>query len=316
MEQFLRRWISAFLAALILVVMAAPSAMAASYSAYFNTTTKVYQKASTSSRSMSVKKGTKCTILSISGNWAKVKRGSTIAYMPVKYLTLSERIKSYTNCDTKVYQKASTSSASIRVSVNTDLYIIGRDGDYWRVENAPGTTTAYIRMKDVSNKKVDVKVPEKEPEKEPEKAPEQQPEKTSWKDEVVMMDWYEGGSSVLDRGDYGYLYDCSTGIQIKVKRMGGTSHADIEPATAEDTAKLLKIAGGEFSWDSHAVILSSEGKYVACAINTMPHGSETIFDNDYEGQFCLHMINSRTHGSDSVNSVHQKTIEKAYNWAH
>lgn len=316
MEQFLRRWISAILAALILAAMAMPAAMAESYSASFNTTTKVYQKASTSSRSMSIKKGTKCTILSISGNWAKVKRSGTIAYTPVKYLTLSERIKSYANCDAKIYKKASTSSASMRIAVNTDLYIIGREGDFWRVENASGNVTAYIRMKDVSNKKVDVKVPEKEPAKQPEKEPEKQPEKTSWKDEVVMMDWYEGGSSVLDRGDYGYLYDCSTGIQIKIKRMGGTSHADIEPATAEDTAKLLKIAGGEFSWDSHSVILSSEGKYVACAINTMPHGDQTISDNNYEGQFCLHMINSRTHGTDSVNSEHQKAIKSAYNWAH
>ena len=101
-----------------------------------------------------------------------------------------------------------------------------------------------------------------------------------------------------------------------IKRMGGSNHADIEPATPEDTEKLLKISGGEFSWDSQAVILYSEGKYVACAINTMPHGRQTIDDNNYEGQFCLHMNNSRTHGSDSINDSHQKTIEKAYSWAH
>jgi len=47
---------------------------------------------------------------------------------------------------------------------------------------------------------------------------------------------------------------------------------DVEPATAEDTLKLKKIAGGTFSWTCKAMILKSNGKYVACSINTMPHG--------------------------------------------
>ena len=98
--------------------------------------------------------------------------------------------------------------------------------------------------------------------------------------------------------------------------MGGHNHADVEPATAADTAKLLKIAGGSFSWDSHAVILRAGGKYVACAINTMPHGDQTIAGNNYEGQFCLHMTGSTTHGTTTVNANHQAAINQAYNWAH
>ena len=48
----------------------------------------------------------------------------------------------------------------------------------------------------------------------------------------------------------------------------------------------------------------------------MPHGDQTITDNGYDGQFCLHLYNSRTHGSDSINSEHQKAIYNAYYWAH
>lgn len=299
MGRMMRKWMSLILVALILAATMAPAALAES--AYFNRTTKIYQKKSTSSNSLTIKKGTKCTILSIDGNWAKVRRSGVTAYMPVKYLTLSDRIKAYADRDTYVYASASSSSARKKVSVNTELYIVGRDGNYWRVETKDGDTTAYIKMSHTSASKVSVK---------------KKPESTSWKDKVVVMDWYEGGSSVLDRGDYAYLYHCDTGIQIKVKRMGGTNHADLEPATAEDTAKLLKISGGKFDWDSEAVILHSEGKYVACAINTMPHGDQTISDNNYEGQFCLHMVNSRTHGSDSVNTEHQKAIKAAYSWAH
>ena len=121
---------------------------------------------------------------------------------------------------------------------------------------------------------------------------------------------------MLKRGAYGTIYDIKSGEYIRVKRMGGSKHADIEPATAADTAKLKKICGGKFSWDSRPVILIAGGKYVACAINTMPHGDETITNNNYDGQCCLHMVNSRTHGTNKVNQNHQTAIKQAYNWAH
>ena len=137
-----------------------------------------------------------------------------------------------------------------------------------------------------------------------------------WKKKVRIMNWFHGGSSVLRLGGYGYIYDIKTGITIRVKRCGGTSHADVEPATKKDTAKLKKISGGHFSWDRRPVILYAHGKYVACSINTKPHGKQTIHNNGYKGQFCLHMANSRTHGSNRVDSDHMACVKKAYNWAH
>jgi len=318
MAHFMRKWMSAILMALILATVIAPAAMAASYTAYINKDTKVYQKASSSSRSLKIKKGTKCEMTAINGDWARVERDGVTAYIKVDYLDIADRIKGYANRDTKVYKRASSSSASLNVDVNTEVYVVGASGNYWKVETKNGKTTAYIKMSHVSWSKTEVDEPEQKPEEAPEQAPEKDEAEDagSWKDMVVAMDWYDGGSSVLDRGDYATLYHCDTGITIRVKHMGGTNHADLEPATAEDTEKLRKISGGEFDWDSEAVILYSEGRYVACAINTMPHGRQTIDDNNYEGQFCLHMLGSRTHGSDTVNASHQKAIEKAYNWAH
>ena len=139
---------------------------------------------------------------------------------------------------------------------------------------------------------------------------------SGWKRKVVVMNWFKGGSSVLKKGSYGYIYDINTGIVVKIKRMGGTYHADCEPATKKDTAKLKKIAGGSFSWDRRAVILYAGGKLVACSINTMPHGDQTITSNGYDGQFCLHMAYSRTHGSNKVDADHMSAIKRAYSWAH
>lgn len=135
-----------------------------------------------------------------------------------------------------------------------------------------------------------------------------------WASKVVKVDWFDGGNEILAKDAYGYIYDIDTGIVVRIKRMGGHNHMDVEPATAADTEKLLEIAGGKFSWASKSVILIAGGQYVAAAINTKPHGQQTILDNNYRGQFCLHTTNSITHGSHRVNVEHMKAIERAYNW--
>ena len=63
----------------------------------------------------------------------------------------------------------------------------------------------------------------------------------SWKSRVAMPGWFDGGSTVLSRGHYGTLLDVKTGITIKIYRMGGHNHADVEPATYADTQKLMYL---------------------------------------------------------------------------
>lgn len=136
----------------------------------------------------------------------------------------------------------------------------------------------------------------------------------NWRSKVRLMDWADG-SGLLKNGEYGYIYDIDTGIIVHIKRMGGVNHADCEPAGKSDTAKLKRIAGGDFSWESHAVILYAGGKFVACAINTKPHNDQTIANNGFDGHFCLHMAGSRTTDSGEVNEAHQRQIMRAYRWA-
>lgn len=136
------------------------------------------------------------------------------------------------------------------------------------------------------------------------------------KRDIIEMDWYDSNVSslVYKRGGTAYIVDCETGIRIKIRRVGGSNHMDVEPASASDTEKLLKIYGGSWSWDQRAVILIADGKYIAASINGMPHGDEISESNDFEGQFCLHTTGSKTHGSDKVNGRHQDKIEEALNF--
>ena len=137
----------------------------------------------------------------------------------------------------------------------------------------------------------------------------------AWRRRVERVEWFSGGNKLVKRGGYASIYDIDTGQTIRIKRKGGTNHMDVEPATAADTAKLLRIAGGKFSWKSHAVVLIVKGRYIAAAINTMPHGEYTIKDNNFPGQFCLHMVGSRTHETNRINPEHQKSIERVLKWS-
>lgn len=110
------------------------------------------------------------------------------------------------------------------------------------------------------------------------------------------------------------LIDLGTGLRINIRRVGGTEHLDVEPKTAVDTARLKKAYGGSWSWDSRAVLLIAGGKCYAAAMNGMPHGKQISKKNNFNGQFCVHLKNCKTHGSDEVNSNHQENIEKVYRY--
>ncbi len=299
MTRYLRKLLCTILLLALFASCASP-ALASSATVKVNSSSaRVYSSRSTSSPSVKLRKGLSLTLKGTSGGWAKVSYKGHIGYVPVKYLNTRKRYTAYVKKSTYLYSSASSDSSHVSVGVNTKVYVVGRSGSYYRVQNSKGRT-GYILASCLSGSKVKT----------------HRKRSTAWKSKVVMLKWFGSGQNVLRRGGYGYLYDIKTGISLKIKRMGGTNHADVEPVTRTDTAKLLKIAGGTFSWDTHACILYANGKYVACAINTKPHGDQTITTNGYHGQFCLHMLGSLTHGTQKTNSEHQAAIEKAYNWAH
>ena len=282
------------LAVCLVLAMCIIPATASAYSAKTNSSSaKIY---SSSGIAVNLPKGTSVSVKDVEDGWAKVSCKGETGYIKLKYLTAKDGATGYISRKATLYKSASASSARLAtLPKGTKLEVVGMSGSYYQVTN--GSVYGYVSKGSVSRTKPAVK------------------SKSSWTDKVELVNWFSGGKDILDKGDYGYIYHIDTGITVKVKCMYGTNHADLEPATKSDTAKLKKIAGGSFSWDSEAVILRAGGRYVAAAINTMPHGDQTITTNDYDGQFCLHMLGSKTHGSDSVNENHQNAIYRAYKWA-
>ena len=125
------------------------------------------------------------------------------------------------------------------------------------------------------------------------------------------LDWFNGGKNVIPNGAVFQIKDVSTGLIFSARRQSGGSHMDAEPLTAEDTAILKKINGGSFSWRRRAVLVKYNGHVYAASIYSEPHGTNTILDNNFDGQFCLHFYGSKTHGTNRVDADHQKCVEQA-----
>lgn len=109
------------------------------------------------------------------------------------------------------------------------------------------------------------------------------------------------------------VIDIQSGQSFQAKRYGGVYHADTEPLTKQDTQVMLEIYGGHWSWDRRAVIIECHNLYISASMNGMPHGGETIHNNGFRGQFCIHFLGSRVHQSGRVDTTHQLMVEEALN---
>jgi hypothetical protein len=110
------------------------------------------------------------------------------------------------------------------------------------------------------------------------------------------------------------VIDYDSGMQFKVQRRGGYNHTDVQPLTANDTAVMKSIYAGKWAWRRRAVIVQlNDGRRIAASMNGMPHGQGAIKDNNFDGHFCIHFRDSKTHGSKKVDLAHQMMIWKAAN---
>ena len=139
------------------------------------------------------------------------------------------------------------------------------------------------------------------------------------------IDWWTGGINEMWKKGTDYkVYDVKTGIVWMAHRWSGGYHADIEPATAADTARICKIYGvttaaeikAKNLYQRRPCLITIGNRTFACSLYGVPHNDEgdTIKDNNMTGQICMHFTNSWTHGSKKVDSLHTEAIQ--YAWEH
>ena len=141
--------------------------------------------------------------------------------------------------------------------------------------------------------------------------------------EIFNVSWKTYASKIVS-GTYAKVTDIKTGKTFEVKHQNGANgnHADVEPRTKDDTAVLCSLYGvatgsqlkTQNKYQRRAVVLTnSKGQQFVGSIYAIPHGTDTVSGNDFDGQFCIHFLNSTIHAGDggSVNESenHQATIK-------
>ena len=131
----------------------------------------------------------------------------------------------------------------------------------------------------------------------------------------------KGGSAVAAHWDYvnanfpigtkATVTDLATGISYQVVRFSGYLHADVEPATAADTANMKRIYNDRWSWAFRPVVVTVNGHRFAASINGMPHDIQSNYNNNFPGHSCIHFLGSKNHFNQQEEPNHQANVLRA-----
>lgn len=300
-----------------LLVLLLPVLAMASESGKVNASSLNMRKsASTKAKVIKVlKRGTSVTILSGSGSWYKIKSGGTTGYVVKSYITKSgssKSSKSSNSTEVRVTKASGTGYATVnklnlrsgpstdakvlkRLNQGNKVSILGISGSWYKVK--AGSTTGFVSKSYIS--------------KSSKAASKGESGKTG---KAERLNWFKNGSGKIPKGAVFQVKDIKTGKVFTVRRWSGANHIDAEPKTAKDT-KILKSIFGHWSWRRRAVLVKYNGHVYAGSMNGMPHGTQTIKNNNFNGHFCIHFYGSKTHGSKKVDKTHQQCVETAMNYS-
>lgn len=125
------------------------------------------------------------------------------------------------------------------------------------------------------------------------------------------LDWWKEARYVYSTGKVATVTDFNTGRTFQVKHTMGGNHADSEPLTARDAQIMREIWGGSYSWTPRAVIVEVDGRRLAAAMHSFPHGDHVIRNNNYPGHFCIHFLNSTRHNDGKIQDSMQSQVKRA-----
>jgi len=132
--------------------------------------------------------------------------------------------------------------------------------------------------------------------------------------QVQYANWYTTVKAVCKKYPYATVYDYQTGISWQVHIFSVGAHADVEPLTANDTSKMKKVFGGN-TWNARAVwVVFSDGSVYMASTHSMPHGTQHISDNNFEGHTCIHFPRTQVQveAIGKYATSHQETIDAGW----
>ena len=276
-----------------------------------------------------LREGATVTINDTSGSFYKITSGGKTGYVSKKYIKVTNSSSGSSSGNSK---SSSNKSNTKKSSGNSDgtcspgdqgsavrkvqqrlkklgYYSGGIDGDYGN-----GTKTAVKNFQRRNGLSVTGKVNKNTLSKlnssSAKKATASDSSGSSGSGSTERLNWFNGGSNKIPKGATFKVKDIRTGKVFTVKRWSGCNHIDAEPASAGDTATMKSIYG-HWSWRRRAVLVKYNGHVYAASMNGMPHGTQTVSGNNFNGHFCIHFYGSKTHGTKKVDSMHQSCVAEA-----
>lgn len=263
--------------------------------------TKLYKKANPSNGSYGIIPANKKIVCTkVSGVWARVEAAGYTGYVyksilkPAETSTntkpTSHKIICYIKENTNLYSSKEILETNIIISLTKgDKVLVSQVKNGWATLYTTSGILGYLPSEFLSKTKINSEK------------------------QILLKDWYTSDiSDIYDIGTYATIIDVATGKSFEVKRSGGYNHADTEPVDKKDTKILKEIYEGTFSWDRKAIWVVINNVYYPASMNGMPHGNQTINSNNYEGHFCVHFLNSKTHDTNKKCPLHQACIKQAY----
>ena len=133
--------------------------------------------------------------------------------------------------------------------------------------------------------------------------------------QVIYANWYTTVKSVCRQYPYATVYDFSTGISWQIHIFSVGAHADYEPLTANDTARMQRAFGGQTTWNPKAVwVIFADGSVYIGSTHDTPHDTWHIKDNNFDGHSCLHFPRTQEQVTNigPYATSHQETIDKGW----
>lgn len=122
-----------------------------------------------------------------------------------------------------------------------------------------------------------------------------------------LISWNKVQETLTEGNTY-TITDYNTSKTFSVIYTGGKNHAEVECATAADTAVYKEVFGGEFNYSKRPVLIQVNGTMIAASMQGQPHGDDSVSRNDMSGHSCLFFEGSLSHVGSLPDTEHLKQV--------
>ena len=134
--------------------------------------------------------------------------------------------------------------------------------------------------------------------------------------QIKLLHWYNDVKPALRGKSSIFVYDPASGYSFTLHLYSLGDHADVEPMTAGDTANMMAAFGGRATWNPKFVYVRlPNGNWTAAAMHNVAHGGQSITNNDFNGQNCVHFLRDMeevTKNDPNYGVTNQKALRKGW----